>query len=396
MAPLEAMASGLPVVCSRAQGLPDIFALGEGHGGILVPCDDPEAIAAGLRSRSSAIRRSPPPSASPGEPVSTTISPSGRGAEPANLSRVENRMMEGGLISVVVCTYNNAEILALTLAHLAAQRGASDVAGTYSLSTTAAPTARGRWCGWMPTMSVPAARHHRAAARHQSGTRRQRASATARVHGSPSSTTTLPARARLDPASRVVHPGEHPDAGAFGGSRPEIRAAGTGLCRSTAMRSRNTSSAMSRSAATGWRRRRSLARRSAVAETDGSTASSSTRPHRPQAHCPVAMSSWDCASPSSSRSGTRPLHPEYAIDARDRTCLSPAHGNYRTQAAAATTSPFSPGAPGEGVVSHALRRAWALSAQGLRTATGTCCGAARPPRPAPVGRIRSPTGCSPW
>jgi starch synthase len=49
VAPLEAMASGLPVVCSRAQGLPDIFALGEGHGGILVPCDDPEAIAAGLR-----------------------------------------------------------------------------------------------------------------------------------------------------------------------------------------------------------------------------------------------------------------------------------------------------------------------------------------------------------
>jgi glycosyltransferase involved in cell wall biosynthesis len=49
VAPLEAMASGLPVVCSRAQGLPDIFALGEGHGGILVPCDDPEAIAVGLR-----------------------------------------------------------------------------------------------------------------------------------------------------------------------------------------------------------------------------------------------------------------------------------------------------------------------------------------------------------
>jgi starch synthase len=49
VAPLEAMACGLPVVCSRAQGLPDIFALGETHGGIVVPCDDAEAIAGALR-----------------------------------------------------------------------------------------------------------------------------------------------------------------------------------------------------------------------------------------------------------------------------------------------------------------------------------------------------------
>jgi len=49
VAPLEAMASGLPVVCSRAQGLPDIFALGEAHGAIVVPCDDAEAIATALR-----------------------------------------------------------------------------------------------------------------------------------------------------------------------------------------------------------------------------------------------------------------------------------------------------------------------------------------------------------
>ena len=49
VAPLEAMACGLPVVCSRAQGLPDIFALGEEHGGIVVSCDDAEAIAAALR-----------------------------------------------------------------------------------------------------------------------------------------------------------------------------------------------------------------------------------------------------------------------------------------------------------------------------------------------------------
>jgi len=49
VAPLEAMACGLPVVCSRAQGLPDIFALGEAHGGILVPCDDADGLAAGLR-----------------------------------------------------------------------------------------------------------------------------------------------------------------------------------------------------------------------------------------------------------------------------------------------------------------------------------------------------------
>jgi glycosyltransferase involved in cell wall biosynthesis len=48
VAPLEAMACGLPVVSSRAQGLPDIFADGEASGGILVPCEDSGAIAAGL------------------------------------------------------------------------------------------------------------------------------------------------------------------------------------------------------------------------------------------------------------------------------------------------------------------------------------------------------------
>jgi glycosyltransferase involved in cell wall biosynthesis len=48
VAPLEAMACGLPVVASRAHGLPDIFETGEGSGGILVPCDDVAALAHGL------------------------------------------------------------------------------------------------------------------------------------------------------------------------------------------------------------------------------------------------------------------------------------------------------------------------------------------------------------
>ena len=48
VAPLEAMACSLPVVSSRAHGLPDIFEDGERSGGILVPCDDADAIATAL------------------------------------------------------------------------------------------------------------------------------------------------------------------------------------------------------------------------------------------------------------------------------------------------------------------------------------------------------------
>jgi starch synthase len=48
VAPLEAMACGLPVIASRAQGLPDILADGERSGGLLVPCDDAPALAAAL------------------------------------------------------------------------------------------------------------------------------------------------------------------------------------------------------------------------------------------------------------------------------------------------------------------------------------------------------------
>lgn len=48
VAPLEAMACGLPVICSDAQGLPDIFAAGEQHGGIVTPREDVGAVVAAL------------------------------------------------------------------------------------------------------------------------------------------------------------------------------------------------------------------------------------------------------------------------------------------------------------------------------------------------------------
>jgi starch synthase len=48
VAPLEAMAMGLPVVATDAHGLPDIFRDGRESGGVLVPRDDPGALAAAL------------------------------------------------------------------------------------------------------------------------------------------------------------------------------------------------------------------------------------------------------------------------------------------------------------------------------------------------------------
>jgi glycosyltransferase involved in cell wall biosynthesis len=48
VAPLEAMACGLPVVATTASGIPDIFPAGEGSGALLVPPDEPEALANAL------------------------------------------------------------------------------------------------------------------------------------------------------------------------------------------------------------------------------------------------------------------------------------------------------------------------------------------------------------
>jgi starch synthase len=48
VAPLEAMACGLPVISSDAHGLPDIFAAGEEHGGIVTPREDVNAVVAAL------------------------------------------------------------------------------------------------------------------------------------------------------------------------------------------------------------------------------------------------------------------------------------------------------------------------------------------------------------
>jgi len=48
VAPVEAMALGLPVVATDASGVPDIFEGGELHGGLVVPRDDAEALATAL------------------------------------------------------------------------------------------------------------------------------------------------------------------------------------------------------------------------------------------------------------------------------------------------------------------------------------------------------------
>ena len=48
VAPIEAMACGLPLVAAAASGVPDILKQGEQSGGLLVPCGDVAAFAAGL------------------------------------------------------------------------------------------------------------------------------------------------------------------------------------------------------------------------------------------------------------------------------------------------------------------------------------------------------------
>lgn len=49
VAPLEAMACGLPVLASDAHGLADILEAGEEHGGLLIPAGDAKALAAGFQ-----------------------------------------------------------------------------------------------------------------------------------------------------------------------------------------------------------------------------------------------------------------------------------------------------------------------------------------------------------
>ncbi len=49
VAPLEAMACGLPVVAADAQGVPDIFEQGEASGGLVVPRGDAKALAVALK-----------------------------------------------------------------------------------------------------------------------------------------------------------------------------------------------------------------------------------------------------------------------------------------------------------------------------------------------------------
>jgi glycosyltransferase involved in cell wall biosynthesis len=49
VAPLEAMACGLPVVAAAASGVPDIFEEGIDSGGIVVPCGNATALAAGIQ-----------------------------------------------------------------------------------------------------------------------------------------------------------------------------------------------------------------------------------------------------------------------------------------------------------------------------------------------------------
>ncbi|MBA2316923.1 MAG: glycosyltransferase, partial [Euzebyales bacterium] len=48
VAPIEAMAGGLPLVAADAPGISDILADGEASGGIIVPMEDPVALAAAL------------------------------------------------------------------------------------------------------------------------------------------------------------------------------------------------------------------------------------------------------------------------------------------------------------------------------------------------------------
>lgn len=50
VAPIEAMACGLPLVAAAASGVPDILNQGEASGGLLVPCGDVAAFTAALRS----------------------------------------------------------------------------------------------------------------------------------------------------------------------------------------------------------------------------------------------------------------------------------------------------------------------------------------------------------